>query len=203
MKRYKFKVGEVVRHLLMYKEGQSANLANMRLLRVLNRKYIDGFPYYKCEKISICWILNNNESVKEIVSEYDYTPEVQLKSIYPGASIVEDYIPERYLYKEDYEFYCDVPECGNSGCEIIQNLLDDDSLIKEEELKKTMDDINFYNECIDGCRNRINAYETAIWGLKQLIEEEKDRSKEYMNKIAILTNDEELYQKTFIYTIQD
>ena len=118
------------------------------------------------------------------------------KKVKAKIELQED-VNEIELWKDD------TPVCGNNGCEVIESLLENDSLIKEEALQKTIDDIDFYNKCIDGCRERIISYETAIWGLKKLIDDEKDSAKEYMNKIAVLTDDDELYQKTFIYTIQD
>lgn len=197
--KYKFKIGEIVYFNYEY-------ISEIRLLRIIDRKHIEGLPYYKCEKIHKFY---HDVDDVEIVKECDFTATIAMKSTIldnddnntfinpPEELIMTEWIYEKYLYNENHKFDFNIPKCGNGGCDIIENLLNNDN---STEIN---DRIHIYNEIIDDCKIRIDAYKEATRALEELIEQAESTSNMYRNKISILTDDNELYQKTFMDTIQD
>ena len=94
----------------------------------------------------------------------------------------------------------DTPICGNNGCEIITEFLEN-----EQEKEPSEDEKNklLYEEMIDICRRKIESYKEGIWALKHCVEEEEIEINKYKNKISIITGDEDLFRSSFIDTIEN
>ena len=181
MKKYKFKVGEVVSTL-----GISPNpsIENFRLIVITKRQRIGDTNYYEAN-------LYNNDDLDMVYYIDNDFPEWNEDCNY--------LIEEKYLYPKDYTFIFDYPPCSNNGCEVILNYLEDNTPEETEEEKE----IAFLSRCIERSQTLVNSYGAAIYALQKSIEEETISINKLRNKLAILTGDDTLYASTFIYTIED
>ena len=171
MKNYKFNIGEIA--WFKYECVQE-----IRLVKITHRKFINGSPYYKCKKIrKVPHLVQPIVLEESIVEEYDLVPWME-------QHIMGEWIDEGHLYNEDHEFDFEIPECGNNGCELIQELFD--TSIEEEQI---LDKIHHYNERIDECIKRIKAYEITMCTLDKLIEQEAQNCVEYKKEISKLTDE--------------
>ena len=182
MKKFKYKIGEIVLTLGM---SPNPSWANYRELIITNRKKIGNSNYYEANLLA-----NNDLDIKYYVDN-DF-PEFDGDCNY--------LIEEKYLYPESHKFTFDIPECGNNGCEIITNLLEDKETQKDYE---EIEELKFLNKCIERSQTLINSYGDAIYALQKSIEEECININKLKNKIAVLTEDDILYASTFIDTIED
>ena len=180
MKKFKYKVGQEV-----FIDG-----SDNRCCIIRKRKVIDGIAHYLISAANFWdwegagWKFNKDifdVGFRNFPRKDNYLPE--------------DVINENALIEPS--------ECGNNGCEIITNLLEEKEIEIPEEDKKIVEEIKFYNKCIERSQTLINSYGDAIYALQKSIEEECININKLKNKIAVLTEDDVLYASTFIDTIED
>lgn len=118
MKKYKYKVGELV--YFICKSYDSFNYA--KELIVTDRIIKDCDVFYKCRKIEKEWYKDELRLNKPIINKLDLFTLDGGTLIMDNLPLNFEYIPEKYLFKLN-TLEESIPQCGNNGCEIINNFL--------------------------------------------------------------------------------
>ena len=185
MKKYKFKIGERVQYFI---NNDTTKDIDHRFLKIIDRKTIEDKKFYKC-----IYRDRKEEIFSPLISTYDLDKELELKLF------KENYISEDSLYKENIKFEFDFPICGNSGCELLEKLLEEDVIDESEEdkeINKLDNLIKEYQENIRGYRNSINA-------LYDCINNECEKIDRCKFQLSILLEDDDMYRSTFLASIED
>ena len=181
MKRYKFKVGEVVSTL-----GMSPNPSweNFRLIVITKRKRIADNNYYEADLF-----INSDLKLKYYVD-----------SDFPEFNGDYNYlIEEKYLYPKNYRFKFDYPICKNNGCELVDSFLNNESDEKEFYFKK-----QYYESLISISIEIIDSYKIAINELNRSIDREENVKRAWQNELyRFLIKNNKLKDSDFLDTIEE